>query len=221
MTAMSGQLKKLLSKDEERQDRKVELLPEMNAGRDGPPLGVVQINREEFPGTVGMPEGSERQYYDPRYNVWAVKFLCSYWGRNAYSTSKHGEITVSDGKGGQFIVYCHIDIATPRDNFLRHGDVYGPHIVIEAFQRPDSSRQYKLEANCLFLTPEEVYLLALHQHRCMREGGPRTWPPCIESKLRDACTVGVETSEAKQQRKAISTTPVEDEMEGGFGLFGE
>jgi hypothetical protein len=176
------------------------------------PLGVVQIGKDEFPGTRGI-NGSERQYFDPRYNVWSVKFLCSFWGRNAWSsdTGKGGcPFEVTDPTYGKLIVFCHIDIATPRDNFLRHGKVCGPHIVIEYFKKYGEDRVLRLDDNCIELTPDHVYKLALHQHGCWKAGTEpgASWPPFLVEMLREACTAGIRATE---KRKAKSTTSIDDE----------
>lgn len=181
------------------------------------PLGTLQVSKDEFPGTQGLEQA--RQYYDPRYNVWACKFLISYWGRNAYGTGGAGDssstpIVVNVPSVGACKVWCHIDITTPREDFLWHGAVEGPHIVVDSYQTGSGMPQRGGES--IWLSPSDVYRLALHQHGCSGRGvAPGTeWLHEITGKLAQVISDKQETIRRKANR--VSAASDEDEPLGSL-----
>lgn len=181
------------------------------------PLGTLQVSKDEFPGTQGLEQS--RQYYDPRYNVWACKFLISYWGRNAYGTGGSGDsgstpILVDVPSVGQCKVWCHIDITTPREDFLWHGAVEGPHIVVDSYQTETGQPQRGGEA--IWLSPQDVYKLALHQYGCAQRGvaAGNEWPHEITGKLAAVISDKQETIRRKANR--ASTASDDDEPLGNL-----
>lgn len=181
------------------------------------PLGTLQVGKDDFPGTKGIEQA--RQYYDPRYNVWACKFLISYWGRNAYGTGGAGDsgstpIVVTVPSVGDCKVWCHIDITTPREDFLWHGEVEGPHIVLDNYQVGTGMPQRS--GASIWLSPADVYKLALHQFGCSQRGvAPGTeWPHEITGKLATVISDKQDTIRRKANR--ASTTSDDDDPMGGL-----
>lgn len=164
-----------------------------------------------------------RQYYDVRYNLHICKELILMWGRNAYSSdaAKGGApITVSHG-GTHYDVHCHIDITTPRENYLWHG-VEGPHVVVEYYCEQGSDQVQRLEDNSIWLSPNDVFKLYVWErdnNSAARNGhGPRTWPEWLKQRFVDRIVTKLAAIARRQQRDAESD---EDGMEGGWGgLFG-
>ena len=180
------------------------------------PMGVLQLWDGEFEGTKGPPSSGTRMYFDTRCNVWAVKFLCNYWGTGAYSTDveKGGSPIQFMAAGKTYTVHCHIDVATPREDFLVHGGVEGPHIVVSGYNRddfktvPQNINKNKKDTTgqplpavfvqvpmvmpalklCIALDAQEVYELALFQFReCYRARRSMVWPQFILDKISTAC----------------------------------
>ena len=153
------------------------------------PLGTLSVFPDEFDGTVGMPANSRRQFYDVRYDIWACKFLISYWGRNAYTTKPKGGAArpIRIHKDAQnYDVHCHIDITTPNANVLWHGDVEGPHIIVESYQAVGALYWNPARGHAIELTPAHVKDLALHQHAFLRgtDAAPASmWPAWLLEAL--------------------------------------
>lgn len=182
-------------------------------------LGTLMVSREEFPVlTAPLPPGQQpmaaKQYYDPRYNVWACKFIVAYWNRNAYSTDAAPiKVKLSDGTDAD--VWCHIDITTPRENFLWHGNVEGPHIVVEGFKlQGDTHAQKPKTDGCIWISPETLYELALHQHASCADGKApgQEWPLSVTDELTRTIV-----SNTKPAASGSGSSSDSSGDEGGFG----
>jgi hypothetical protein len=129
-----------------------------------------------------------RQHYDVRYNLHVCKELITMWGRNAYTTdsNKGGEPIVISDSGAVYDVYCHIDITTPRDNFLWH-HIEGPHVVVDGYtKRGDTYPKKCKKGNVFALSPDEVYMLYVWErdHNKDRPNNTaRTWPQWLLKKI--------------------------------------
>jgi hypothetical protein len=131
-----------------------------------------------------------RQYYDVRFNVHLCKALILAWGRNAYSSDEDVGLPITASHGGQTLtVWCHIDITTPRENFLWHG-IEGPHVVIERYKivgDPYPKRTYKPKSNVFAITPDDLFRLYLWENehntgKSMKDPA-RTWPQWLLERL--------------------------------------
>lgn len=156
--------------------------------------------------SVDLGKGVSRQYYDVRYNLHVCKSIIKKWKRNAYNGDS---IKINVG-GRDCYVHCHIDITTPREDFLWHGDVEGPHIVIESYELT-RGRPQKLADNCIWLSPDDIFQLYIHM-----ENGKDGWPRCITAKLVNNVTIGIDTIEKKKNRQVADS---DSEEEGGLGLL--
>lgn len=181
------------------------------------PPGTLQVSKDEFPATPALEQS--RQHYDPRCNVRACKVLISYWGRNAYGTGGSGDsgstpIVVNVPSVGPCKVWCHIDITTPREDFLRHGEVEGPHIVVDSCQTGSGMPQRGGES--IRLSPQDAYRLALHQFGCAQRGlaAGTAWPHEITGKLAGVISDKQETIRRKANR--ARTASDDDEPIGGL-----
>lgn len=157
--------------------------------------------------SVDLGNGPSGQYYDVRYNLHVCAFIIKKWGRNAYNGPAI-EITIG---GRKCKVYCHIDITTPRQDFLWHGNVEGPHIVIESYEFNEGQPQ-KLSENCIWLSPGNIFDLYAH----MKNNKPG-WPYCITKKLVDAVSIGVAAIESRKNRKDSDSSDSEEVY--GLDLF--
>ena len=140
-------------------------------------------------------------------------------GRNAYGTGGSGDsgstpILVNVPSVGPCKVWCHIDITTPREDFLRHGEVEGPHIVVDSCQTGSGMPQRGGES--IRLSPQDAYRLALHQFGCAQRGlaAGTAWPHEITGKLAGVISDKQETIRRKANR--ARTASDDDEPIGGL-----
>ena len=130
-----------------------------------------------------------KQNYDVRFNAHVCKALILSWGRNAYSSDEDKGRPLEVSRDGQtLIVFCHIDITTPRDNMLWH-HIEGPHVVIERYKvknDPNPKRTYKAKSPVFELTPNDVFMLYVwerdHNQGKSMAAADRSWPQWLQDR---------------------------------------
>ncbi|WP_282604794.1 hypothetical protein [Pelagibius sp. Alg239-R121] len=159
-----------------------------------------------------MCGGLGKQHYDVRYNVHICKSIIEYWGRNAYSSEKHGTIGFKLPDGRDCEVACHIDITTPRDNVLWHGHIEGPHVVVEWYRIADTFGIQRLDDNCFWLSPNDVFMLYIHTRDSAKgdEKPGDSWPAWLIKRFSNLIVLKQQAILNRKNRPEVESDDEED-----------